>query len=180
VGSKFREISSRNIQAISVSGLDLGYYKHVDSTSQRETPQNLRRTEESKKKDLQKESYISQDFSKIDWNAFSDKNLNFQSIFILQTNVSMPQRESQLGRLKYLVSMDLQDNRKDMLVGQDNKGKSPQIINQTFFSTCVITTNAAPEAWSAALQLVRENKTFHPENYIDICVFLTNRHLNYV
>jgi hypothetical protein len=87
--SKFREVSFRAFPTISVFGLDFGYYKHVDSIPQKEIFQNFQRIEESKKKDLQKESYSSEDLSKIYWNVFSNKNPNFQSVFIPQMNVSM-------------------------------------------------------------------------------------------
>jgi hypothetical protein len=130
-----RKISPGTIPTVSISRMELGHVNHVYSTPQNETPQNSRRTPQSTEKNIQKESYTCPDLGQINWDAFSYKNPDFQSISLSSTNDTMPKREGQPGRLGHMVPMDLQDNGRDTMVGQNNKGKPSQIINQTFVST---------------------------------------------
>jgi hypothetical protein len=83
--------------------LDLTYYKHVDSTPQKEMPQNPRQTEESKKNDLQKESYTSQDLSKKLIGMLSTKTQISKVSLFLKRNASTRKSTWKVGIPAYRI-----------------------------------------------------------------------------
>jgi ribonuclease HI len=102
------------------------------------------------------------------WNAFRYKDTIPQSISLPQTPFYNSSYLCQRGRMGHMDSMAWPHRTLAELQwwSKTIKENNPHSILKSLPPQVVITTDAAPEAWEATLQVVKNNKFFNPEEEV--------------
>jgi hypothetical protein len=144
----------------------MGFNNYDSSITSRQTSENIKGIKNCKEKNLQKENDFCKNSSNFDWDAFRYKDTIPQSIPLTQMPLYNSSYLCQRGRMGHMDSMAHRTLAELRWWSNTITENNPHLIMKDPPPQVVITTDAAPEAWGATLEIVKNNKFFNPEKEV--------------